>query len=431
MRPRTLLSAIGPGILVAATGVGAGDLATASFAGSVLGPAILWAVALGALMKFVLNEGLTRWQLATGRTFVEGCVDHLGLVASWLFLGYLLAWSFLVAAALMSAVGVTCHAIYPLSGEGAEAARTDKVIYGVLASLVAVVLVQVGGYRLFEKVMSACIAVMFVVVVATAAALRPDLSQVARGLLVPTIPNLHNGGIPWTLALIGGVGGTVTVLCYGYWIREEGRQGTDDLRLCRVDLATGYVMTALFGFAMVIIGDSLGRLEGGGATLIVEMAHKLETTFGNAGPFARWAFLVGAWGAVFSSLLGVWQSIPYLFADLWKLMRRESTERSKIDTRSLPYRAYLYAIAIVPILGMVAVNFQSMQKVYAVIGAMFVPMLAAVLLLLNGRSKWVGRQYTNAWYTVAALVATLLFFVIASAFEIHAKVVAVLASTAS
>jgi Mn2+/Fe2+ NRAMP family transporter len=57
---------IGPGLLVAATGVGAGDLATASFAGSLLGNGILWAAVLGAFLKYVVNEGLARWQLATG-----------------------------------------------------------------------------------------------------------------------------------------------------------------------------------------------------------------------------------------------------------------------------------------------------------------------------------------------------------------------------
>ena len=57
-----LLLVIGPGLLVAATGVGAGDLATAAFTGNQLGVAILWVVVLGAFLKFVLNEGLARWQ---------------------------------------------------------------------------------------------------------------------------------------------------------------------------------------------------------------------------------------------------------------------------------------------------------------------------------------------------------------------------------
>ena len=67
-----LFALIGPGLLVAATGVGAGDLATASFAGSLLGNGILWAAVLGAFLKYVVNEGLARWQLATGNTIIEG-----------------------------------------------------------------------------------------------------------------------------------------------------------------------------------------------------------------------------------------------------------------------------------------------------------------------------------------------------------------------
>ena len=38
-----LWTLLGPGMLVAATGIGAGDLATASFTGSILGTVVLWA----------------------------------------------------------------------------------------------------------------------------------------------------------------------------------------------------------------------------------------------------------------------------------------------------------------------------------------------------------------------------------------------------
>ena len=63
---------LGPGLLLAATGVGGGDLATGSFVGGLLGTAVLWAVLVGALLKFVVTEGLARWQLATGDTLIEG-----------------------------------------------------------------------------------------------------------------------------------------------------------------------------------------------------------------------------------------------------------------------------------------------------------------------------------------------------------------------
>ncbi len=415
---RNLLIIVGPGILVAATGVGAGDLATASFTGNALGTTVLWAVLLGAFLKFVLNEGLARWQLATGDTLLEGCVDRLGRPVLWFFLCYLIFWSFLVAAALMSAVGATCHAMLPLFGD--ENPAKNKIFYGIVHSLVAVVLVLLGGYRLFARIMGVCIGVMFVVVLMTAIALRPPVGEMLTGLVWPMIPP---GGVAWTVALMGGVGGTVTVLCYGYWIREEGRSGAEQLKTCRIDLATAYVMTAIFGMAMVVIGSRLGPIDARGVGLIVEIARQLETALGAAGPVGKWAFLIGAWGAIFSSLLGVWQSVPYLFADCCSLARRRGNNKDprRVDPQSLPYRAYLVGIALVPIVGLIAVDFKTIQKTYAIVGAMFIPLLALALLLLNGRARWVGARLKNSLWTTSILIATLVFFIAVGTLQIHNK----------
>ena len=403
-----LLAIIGPGLLVAATGVGAGDLATASFAGSLLGASLVWAVLLGAFLKFVVTEGLARWQLATGETLLEGAVHRLSPIIGWLFLPYLLLWSFFVGSALMSACGVTLYAMAPIFEDAAD----GKVVFGMLASVIGLVLVLTGGFRLFEGVMRICIGVMFVTVITTAALVWPDLMEVEQNLLIPRIPVFRGEGLAWTVALLGGVGGTLTVLCYGYWIREEGRSGTDYLRICRIDLGVGYLVTAIFGVAMVIIGSTV-EIEGRGATLLVTLSDRLAELLG---PVGRWMFLIGAAGAVFSSLLGVWQAVPYLFADWWALMRRRAggdgdvPPAETIDTASLPYRGYLVALAGVPMLGLFW-SFQDIQKLYAIIGATFIPLLALVLLVLNGRSQWVGEQFRNRPLTTAVLAATLAFFV--------------------
>lgn len=411
---KTLFDVIGPGILVAATGVGAGDLATAAFTGSQLGLAVLWAVVLGAFFKFVLNEGLARWQLATSSTLLEGCINRFGQVARRVFLAYLIIWSFLVSAALMSAIGAASHALWPLWGNPGH----DKIFYGIVHSLAAVALVRVGGYWLFEKVMRVCIGMMFLVVVVTAVALGPPWATVFEGLVVPRIPA---GGVLWTVALMGGVGGTVTILSYGYWIREEGRTGGDALTTCRVDLAVGYAMTALFGIGMLIIGSSLEQIDGGGVTLIVDIAEQLETTLRWGGTAAKWAFLVGAWGAVFSSLLGVWQGVPYLFADAWRGGTPAADCHSNRLVLSLPYRGYLYGLALVPIIGLAAVDFRTMQKTYAVVGAMFIPLVAAVLLVLNGRRGGMDRRYANSAATTGVLIAILVLFVVIGVIEIRRR----------
>lgn len=413
---KPLLAIIGPGILVAATGVGAGDLATATFTGTELGTAILWAVIVGAALKYVLNEGLTRWQLATGTTLLEGTVSHLGRWVQWGFAAYLIVWSYLVAMALMSACGAGMHAMIPLF----DSAATGKIVFGIIQSLLAVGLVLLGGYKLFEKVMSVCIGVMFVTVVVTAIAMQPPLGDVVRGLVVPVIPDFFGNGLQWTIALLGGVGGTVTVLCYGYWIREEGRTTTGDLGTCRLDLGVGYGMTAVFGLSMIVIGSSIGKVGGRGSGLIVNVADMLEATLGNFGPLAKWAFLIGAWGAFFSSLLGVWQSIPYLFADFWGLVRQPDAapDGPRVDTKGLPYRGYLIGIAVIPISGLILFDLKTAVKIYGVIGAFFIPMLAGALMYLNGREKLIGKQHRNTLPTTVVLAITLLVFVIAAGFTI-------------
>ena len=169
-------------------------------------------------------------------------------------------------------------------------------------------------------------------------------------------------------------------------------------------------MTALFGVAMVVIGSTI-EVEGRGAGLVVSLADRLAEPLGAAG---RWTFLIGAFGAVFSSLLGVWQAVPYIFADYWRLVgpgRKgdASGRRSEVDTRGRPYRAYLIALAVVPMLGLLF-SFREVQKVYAVFGALFMPLLAATLLYLNGRPDWVGHRFRNRPLTTAALTATVVLF---------------------
>jgi Mn2+/Fe2+ NRAMP family transporter len=407
MKISRFLIILGPGLLVAATGVGAGDLATGSFAGSMLGTAILWAVLLGASLKYIVTEGIARWQLATGTSVLEGVARNLGRLPMLLFLPYLVLWSFFTASAIMSGCGVTLHALIPVF----EQAEHGKIFFGTLSSIVGVGLVYAGGYRLFEKIMTASIALMFVTVVLTAFLLWPGTELVLKGIFLPSIPDFAGSGLTWTVALIGGVGGTVTILSYGYWIREEGRTGSEHIATCRIDLGSAYLMTAIFGMSVVIIGSQI-EISGSGAMLIVAMADQLRAALGD---FGRWMFLLGAVGAVFSSLLGVWQATPYIFADSWRLLLNPpdkdtaATPSDNPDTSAPLYRYYLLALGLIPMLGLFF-SFREVQKLYAITGAFFVPLLALALLLLNSREKLVGAKLRNHAVTVAALVVTIAFF---------------------
>lgn len=381
-----------PGMLVAATGVGAGDLSTSALAGSATGVSLLWAVLLGCAMKWLLTEGIARHQLATGRSVLRQALDLLPSPLRWLLAAYFLVWSFLVGAALMSANGVVMHACLPLTGD----ARQDKIVYGVAASLLGLGVVRRGGFAWFERVMGLCTAAMALAVVGCAIALAPDWNEVLRGAVWPSVTH-GDGARAWAIALMGGVGGTVTLLCYGYWIGEKDRTRLADLRSCRVDLAAAYTMTALFGVGMVIVGSRLDfHGEGGGATLAVRLADQLGSVLGSIG---RTGFLLGALAAVLSSLLGVWHSVPLLLADA----RHGATLGVHALTRTRTYRRGQILLATLPMAGLY-VGFAPMQKAYAITGSLFTPLLALALLwLLHRPQLGAGRAGTVHKVLLAAI----------------------------
>lgn len=396
-RPLTFFETFAPGILLAATGVGAGDLLTSTLAGSEVGLAVLWAVPVGALLKWALTEGLARWQLATGTTLLEGWCWKLGGWIRWVFLVYLVLFTLIVGRALITACGVAGTGFLQL-GEP----QTSVFWWGAAHSLLGLALVLGGGFRLFERVMSGLVGVMFVTVLATAVLMRPDWGAVAAGFA----PSMPDTGSQWVLAVLGGVGGTVTLLAYGYWIREQERSGREMLPVCRLDLAVGNGVTALFGVAVVIIGSRLDLTQGG-SLLALEMADQLAAALGPAG---RWIFLVGFWGAVFSSLLGVWQSIPYLFADFMDLRGEPGVRQRRDLRRTTAYRLYVALIAFAP-LPFLNAPVREIQLVYGVFGALFLPLMALTLLVMNNRRSWVGAEFRTPWAVNATLAAALALFV--------------------
>ena len=101
-----LVRLIGPGLLVAAAGIGAGDIVSSTMAASAHGLQLLWVVALAAFLKCFLNEGIARWQLATDSTAIEGWSMHLPWWVRVYFAFYLVIWTISVSAALTSASGL-------------------------------------------------------------------------------------------------------------------------------------------------------------------------------------------------------------------------------------------------------------------------------------------------------------------------------------
>ena len=231
------------------------------------------------------------------------------------------------------------------------------------------------------------------------------------GTFVPTIPS---GAGLYVLSIIGGIGGSVTMLSYNYWMREEKLAGPGPTGYVRGDIAIAYLFTALFGMAIMMTANQAFYVPGVAITNAQAVTKMAEMLGSILGMFGRAAYSVGFWAAVFASLLGVWQSVPYLYADFYSIMKKLPPEERERVTKvtSKPYRLALIFVTLAPI--PFAFTGQPIQVIvaYTIVGSLFVPFLAATLLYLNNRVKWTSAVPHNNSPTNALLFVILALFAI-------------------
>jgi len=147
------------------------------------------------------------------------------------------------------------------------------------------------------------------------------------------------------------------------------------------------------------------------------MAATLRESIGPAGFYA---YSIGFWAAVFASLLGIWQSIPYLFSDYYGIVRGYDREvrRRLTAVSSTPYRVTLAFITLVPIPFAFMDQPLLMIRTFTIVGSLFIPFLAATLLYLNNyRIPASSAVPRNSLLTNAVLVFALVLFAVVGAGE--------------
>ena len=395
---------VGPGIVVAATGVGAGDLVATLIAGGRFGYALLWAAVVGCVVKISLAEAVGRFHLATGSTMFAGW-RSLGAWTTVYFAVYVVVWGFVYGAAAMTSSALPLAALLP---------ALDLKAWAVLSGLAGLALVWFGRYGIFEKVMTACVGVMFVTVVGLAVLVVPDVPALLRGL-APTLPQ---GSALYTLGLIGGVGGTITMAAYGYWINAKGWRDSAWMRVMRWDNRVAYATTGLFVVAMLVVGAELVRAAGialaDGDRGLLDLDEVLRDRFG---PVVSVLFLVGFFATSFSSLLGVWHGVSLLVADFVANLRapRGTEVAARVADgsaeRSPAFRAYLLWLTFPPMALLFLDRPFGLVVAYGVLGAFFMPFLALTLLWLLNSSR-TPAQHRNGIVSNVVLAAAAVLFVV-------------------
>jgi Mn2+/Fe2+ NRAMP family transporter len=396
----------GPGIVIAVTGVGAGDMVSSLVAGTDFGMVLLWAVILGAILKYFLTEGIGRWYMASGQTILQGW-RSLGRWAIWYFVIYLFIVTFVFGAAVTSTAALAVDAAFP--------GVLPLWAWAALHSVAAFIIVGIGRYGLFEMIMKTFAALKFGIVILLAILLAPALGEVVLGF----VPRIPEGALINVLAIIGGVGGTYSLAAYTYWVRERGWRHSDWIPTMRTDLGFGYALTALFMVSMLIIGAEL--LFGTGTSIsdeegLLALVDPMQDRFGL---LARWAFLIGFWAVATGAMLGAWNGGAYLFADCVRTIREAPDEEASdyLSEKSIFFRGFLAWMSFPPMILLAFGEPVLLVIVYASLGALFLPFLAITLLILLN-SQRVTPEYRNRLVSNVVLAVSVIPFIVVGVQEV-------------
>jgi manganese transport protein len=421
--PRTLGAALlrlGPGMILAASIVGSGELIATTTLGAQAGYTALWIVILSCLVKPVVQAELGRFTIASGQTGLEALNHVPG--PRWRVNWLVWAWALVV---LMSQLQV--GAMY-----GGLAQVLSMLVPGVPAALWVMLLVLLtlllllgGGYGRVERLAMIKVG-LFTLITALAAFVLTRMpehfswTRLAEGFRF----RLPAEGLVTAVAVFGitGVGAT-ELFMYPYWCVEKGyarftgpreptgawrRRAFGWIRVMHVDIVASLAIYTLATVAFYLLGA--GILHGMG---LVPQAGDMLPVLSNIytqtlGRWAAWPFYIGAVVTLYGTIFAATAAHARLLADMCRLLGLFRADEAE---RRLTYRrSFVVALALVPAALILA--FESPVKMVVAGGvaqSMLLPMAAAGVLFLHHRrlppEVRAGRVVTVGLWAATLLMA--------------------------
>ena len=319
---------IGPGLILASSIVGSGELIATTVLGAENGYILLWLIIMSCLVKTVVQNELGRYAIGTGKTTLEAFNDVPGprFKVSWL----VWMWCVMVTFTLFQ-VGAMLGGISEILNRAFPAVPLTAFVW--LLAILTMVLLIVGKYVLVERIAMGLV-VSFTALTVSCCFLLFKLPQyfnwgdVLHGLTFQP----PEGGMATAVAAFGitGVGATELVM-YPYWCIEKGYAryaGRRDDSRAWTGRALGWVRVMGFDvlFSMVVYTFATiafyflgaGVLKGMG--LIPEgseMVRVLSSIYTETlGGWSFGLFMVGAFAVLYSTVFASTAAHCRVWADL-------------------------------------------------------------------------------------------------------------------
>jgi Mn2+/Fe2+ NRAMP family transporter len=322
-----ILKRIGPGMILAASIVGSGELIATTVLGAGVGYTLLWLIIVSCLIKTVVQNELGRYSIATGETTLEAFDRLPG--PRWRVSWMVWCWFVMVAATLMQ-IGAMMGAIGEILNRQFTEIPIDAWVW--ILNFVTVGLLIGGRYSVVERVATILVVFFTVMTVGCAVILfmSPEyfsISDLAEGLSF----HLPESGIATAVAAFGitGVGGTELVM-YPYWCIEKGyaryagprdesqewkRRAHGWVRVMGVDVVSSMVVYTFATIAFYLLGagvlNGMGLIPAG-SDMIATLSNLYTQTLG------MWSlpiFLIGAIAVLYSTVFSSTAAHCRVFAD--------------------------------------------------------------------------------------------------------------------
>ncbi|MCB0601194.1 MAG: Nramp family divalent metal transporter [Saprospiraceae bacterium] len=380
--------ALGPGIITAALVFGPSKMTVATKLGAEFGYDLLWVVVTAIFFMMVYTAMSARIGLASEVSILDLIRKKWGSPA-----GVVIGIGVFLVAACFQA-GNSIGAGIALE-ELTHTPRTPWILFFNLAGLV--LLFFRSFYRVLEKVMLFLILLMLFAFVVTAITTRPPLAAVITGL-EPTVPA---GSWQLVTALTASCFALVAAFYQAYLIQERKRkepEGTVTDRSFPGLLILG-IMTAL----VMICAASVMHPQGLQVSNASDMGRALEPLFGH---YASVFFLIGLFGASFSSLIGNSTLGGTIFSDALGY-------GSRLDSRSV---RWLIALIMATGAG-VAIAFGSLPIQLIIIAQsitiFIIPMIGLALFLIANDRSIMGTRANGLFSNLAGVLGLVLVVTLA------------------
>lgn len=262
---------LGPGVLVAAAFIGPGTVTACTLAGVNFGFSLLWAMLLSIIATYVLQEMSARLGIVTQKGLAD--VIKQELHNPWIRNS--------VIALIFSAI-IIGNASYEAGNIGGATLGMEALfgmdyshLYPFILGGLAFILLYLGSYKSLEKVFIVLVLIMSLSFVMTAILTKPDIWELIKGLLIPTIPEKS---ILTIIALVG-----TTVVPYNLFLHaalvSEKWKSKDDLKLAKRDTLVSIILGGLVSVSIIISAAAINSAE---INNVMDMAKALEPLYGTA-----------------------------------------------------------------------------------------------------------------------------------------------------